>query len=419
MSESRLRPLFLNTKGLDLRQLEAFGGDLVEYQKGIMWWLGDCARAAAAQSPDNWAQCFPEGPPDMLSRCMAVAKAYPREEDRNPLASWTIHMRESSRADRIQRVQAHVDAGHTSDEARNASRPDRHARLKTIVDKGLTTDESRKMDSAEGQTENRPRWLLCCDIHYHLHRHWFSGAGVEAAVRVAEWVQRTVARLKEKGLTDVVCAFDSPTSFRKELTKDWEDRYKDRPPKDVELVQQLHLVRELLEGHGFCCMAQEGFEADDVMASYAEQFPGRITLLTADKDVRQCLSDHCNILLDVEWTEDETSGELLPDYKWLSAKEHTEKTGLRPDQWAEYQTIMGDTVDGVKGAPGIGEKGAADLIKDFGTVEEAIQAAKDDDERIKPAKRKSLVEFEEKVSVTKKLVTLKTDLKVPKNTRIT
>jgi len=392
---TRTRKRFLDCKGLTLEQLSQFGEEFCEFARDLPFWIGDMARYAESRWPDTWQQVFPEWvSPGMIDRYKGVAKAYPLEDDRRHEATFTQFMQ-------------------------NAGRADRDARLEAIVDQGLTTDESRKMDSAEGQTENRPRWLLCCDIHYHLHRHWFSGAGVEAAVRVAEWVQRTVARLKEKGLTDVVCAFDSPTSFRKELTKDWEDRYKDRPPKDVELVQQLHLVRELLEGHGFCCMAQEGFEADDVMASYAEQFPGRITLLTADKDVRQCLSDHCNILLDVEWTEDETSGELLPDYKWLSAKEHTEKTGLRPDQWAEYQTIMGDTVDGVKGAPGIGEKGAADLIKDFGTVEEAIQAAKDDDERIKPAKRKSLVEFEEKVSVTKKLVTLKTDLKVPKNTRIT
>ena len=273
-------------------------------------------------------------------------------------------------------------------------------------------------DTAERQADNRPRWLLAVDVHYHLHRHWFSGAGVEAAVRVAEWVQRTVERLKEKGLTDVACCFDSRSNFRKELTKDWEDKYKDRPAKDPELVQQLHLVRELLEGYGFACVSQDGFEADDVMASYAAQFKGRITLLSADKDMRQCLSDHVNMLLDVEWTEDETSGDLLPDYKWLSAKQHTEAKGLRPDQWAGYQCIMGDNTDNVKGAEGIGEKGAVDLIREFGTLDTTLEAAKFGDERIKPKKREALIQLAGQLDVVRQLVTLRTDLELPQNTRV-
>ncbi len=235
---------------------------------------------------------------------------------------------------------------------------------------------------------------------------------------MSSWIDRTTKRLREKGLTDVACCFDSPRNFRKELTADWEDKYKPRPPKDPELVQQLTLVRELLEGRGFCCVVVDGFEADDVMASAASQFNGRVTLLTQDKDLKQCLSDRCNLLLDVEWAEDETSGELLPDYKWLSAKQHIEDTGIRPDQWAAYQAICGDNVDGIKGVAGIGTKGAADLIKEFGTVSGAIQAAKDDDERIKPKKREALIAFEERVDVTRQLVTLRTDLVLPANTRI-
>ena len=79
---------------------------------------------------------------------------------------------------------------------------------------------------------------------------------------------------------------------------------------------------------------------------------------------------------------------------------------------------MGDNCDGIKGAAGIGEKGALDLIKEFGTIEAVIEAAKADDKRIKPKKRESLIAFEEKLEVTRKLVTLRTDLAVPVNTRI-
>ncbi len=388
---SRMKPLFLDTKGLDAAQLESFGAGLAEQQRAVNWMIGDVSRASKRLlGEDNYSQVFPEWMSvGLVQRCEAVASAFPREEDRNTLATWSQHMNVANKPNRVALVEAMV---------------------------GETSDESRKRLTEEGA--GTPRWLLAIDVNYYLHRFWYSGAGVEAAVGVAQWVQRTVERLKEKGLTDVACCFDGPNNHRKLLTADWEDKYKDRPQKDQELVQQLQLVHELLAGRNFACVLQDGMEGDDVMASYAKQFDGRVTLLSQDKDMRQCLSDTCNILLDVEWTEDETTGDARPDYKWLTAKTHTEATGIRPDQWTEYQSIMGDNVDGVKGVIGIGEKGASDLIKEFGSVEEVIAAAKDDDERIRPKKREALIEFEGKLEVTRKLVTLRTDLPLPETTRV-
>lgn len=388
---TRMRKRFLDCSGLDMEQCQSFGEGLCEQQRDVMFMLGDLARYAEAKWPDTWQQVFPEWvSPGLIARAAGVCRAYPSEADRESEATYSQYMQA-------------------------AGKPDRLKRLAEIVDKGLTTDESR---AADKQERDRPRWLLAVDVNYFLHRFWFSGAGVEAAVGVATWVQRTVERLKEKGLTDCACCFDSKVNHRKEFTKDWEDRYKDRPPKDPELVQQLNLVHELLQARGFACVSIEGMEADDCMASFAKQFPGRVTLLTQDKDCRQCLSDKCNMLLDVEWAQDETTGEHLPDYKWLSAKQHTEATGIPPGQWVEYQAIMGDATDGIKGAVGIGEKGSADLVKLFGTVEGAIAAARADDERIKPGKRKALIEFESKLEVTRKLVTLRADLTLPNTTRI-
>lgn len=371
-------------------QLESYGTGFAEWQRGCLWYIGDLARYAEARWPETYQQVFPEWiSPGLVARCKAVAQAYPKEADRNPLATWSIHMRHASFPDRKDRVQAAVDAGRTS-------------------------DEDRKVHTNSGIAS----WLLAFDVNYFTCKFWFSGAGVEAAVGVATWIQRTVERLKQKGLSDVVCCFDDRTNHRKALTEEWEDRYKDRPPKDPELGQQLHLVRELLEGRGFCCYSVEGMEGDDVMASLAKQFPGKVTLVTQDKDCRQCLSDKCNILLDVEWHEDETSGEAMPEYKWLSAKQHTEATGLTPAQWIDYQTIMGDNVDGIKGVIGIGEKGAKDLVTQFGSVEEAIAAAKAEDESIRPKKREALIEFEPKLAITRQLVTLRTDLPLPGATRV-
>ncbi len=390
---TRIRKRFLDCHGLDMQQCQSFGEGLCEQQRDVMFQLGDLVRYAEAKWPDTWQQVFPEWvSPGLLSRAAGVCRAYPQEAARQIEATYSQYMQ-------------------------NASRPDRHARLSEILEKGLTTDESRAADKQERE-EKPQRWLLAVDVSYFLHRFWFSGAGVEAAVGVATWIQRTVERMKEKGLTDVACCFDSKVNNRKELTRDWEDKYKDRPAKDPELAQQLNLVHELLRGRGLPCVLVDGYEADDVMASFAKQFAGRVTLLTQDKDCRQCLSSKCNMLLDVEWAEDESTGEAMPEYKWLSAKQHTEKTGIEPDKWVEYQTIMGDATDGIKGAVGIGEKGAADLVKEFGTVEGAIAAARADDERIKPAKRQALIEFEAKLEVTRKLVTLVDSLTIPESTRI-
>lgn len=392
---SHMQDSFFDPSNLDREKLESYGTAFAEWQKSVNWWIGDVARYArdVLHLGDNFSQVFPPWmSPGLIQRCEAVSRAYPRQEDRSPLATWSIHMTNANRPDRIERVQA-------------------------TIEKGLTTDEAREIDK-QLRSEKPQRWILCVDVSYFLHRFWFSGAGVEAAVGVATWIQRTVERMKDKGLTDVACCFDSKTNNRKELTKDWEDKYKDRPQKDPELAQQLNLVHELLRGKGLPCVLIDGYEADDVMASFAKQFPGRVTLMTQDKDCKQCLSPKCNMLLDVEWHEDESTGESLPDYKWLSAKQHTEKTGIPPEKWVEYQTIMGDATDGIKGVVGIGEKGAADLVKEFGTVEMAIAAAKAVDTRIKPAKRQALIDFEAKLEVTRKLVTLVDSLTIPEATRV-
>ena len=391
---TKMRKRFLDCSGLDMEQCQSFGTGLSEQQRDVMFQLGDLARYAESRWPDTWQQVFPEWvSPGMIARAAGVARAYPNESDRQIDATYSQFMQ-------------------------HAGKPDRLTRLAAIVEEGLTTDESRQAAKQERADQNRPRWLLAVDVNYFLHRFWFSGAAVESAVGVATWIQRTVERLKEKGLTDCACCFDSARNHRKEFTKDWEDKYKDRPPKPVELVQQLQLVQELIRGAGLACVSLDGYEADDCMASYAKQFQGKVTLLTQDKDCRQCLSDKVNMLLDVEWSEDPTSGERMPNYKWLIAKQHIEATGIPPERWVEFQAIMGDATDGIKGVLGVGEKGAADLVKLFGTVEGAIAAAKAGDERIKPAKRKSLIEFEPKAEVTRKLVTLVDTLELPTSTRI-
>lgn len=397
---SRLRKRYLDCSKMTLEEAESFGTELATLIRDIPFWFGDLARYAEARWPDTHHQVWPEWvSPGQLARNSGVCKAYPKEEDREHEATYSQYK----------------DA---------AGQPNRQALLAEIVDKGQTTDESRAAQKEDiVPPDDRPRWLLAIDVNYYLHRFWHSGAGVEAATDLSSWIQRTVSRLKQKGLTDVAACFDDRDNHRKKLTADagWDDKYKDRPPKDPELAQQLNLVRNLIEKSGIMAVSVEGMEADDVMASYAAQFEGKVTLLTQDKDMRQCLSgEKCNILLDVEWTQrDETSGDIIPEYKWLSSKLHSVGTGITPEQWTDYQCIMGDNVDGIRGVKGIGAKGAADLIRDFLTVEGVIEAAKRNDASIPPKKREALIAFEQKLSITRQLVTLKSDLTIPNSTRLT
>ena len=463
----RLFPLVFDTKDISLESLTDYANGLCEQQRDNNWQLGDAVRAAKRDlGTENWSQAFPEWySVGHLERCEAVALAYPRREDRNLEATWSIHRDNSNSPDRIALVQAHVNAGHTSDEASAAKRAEKSmlkATARAEADKANNPDLFKE----KSESTSEKRWLLACDVGYFLHKFWFSGAGVEAADGVASWIERTVERLRGKNLTDVACCFDSKTNHRKALTEGWEDRYKDRPKKDPELGQQLELVHELLEGKGFACVSIDGMEGDDVLASFSKQFPDRVSLLSPDKDLRSCLSPTCNVLVDATWKEDD-SGDMLANYLWYTAVPHErlrcrnllydtglwdvpskdkpqlglslssedwalilseesqdnapvfiEGSGLSPDGWLTMQTLMGDATDGVKGAVGVGEVLSAELVRTFGTVEACIAAAKDDNPSIKPAKRKSLIEFEPKLEITRQLVTLRTDLELPENTRI-
>ena len=473
------------TSEATMEAFEAFGSDCAEWQRGVNWYIGDLARMAERRWPDHWMQIFPEWmSPDHIARCKAVSQAY-KPVERNVLATWSIHMREANKPDRVARVQGHVDAGRTSDEARKhctdtekgamspsgetTKAPPQCLGKKRNSD-GVNQEEggSKGLQAGDARPTSNA-WLLAVDVNYYVHRFFHSGAGVEAATSVADWVERLVGRLKEKGLTDLACCFDATTNHRKALTADWAKQYKPRPPKEAELKGQIETAYNLLHGKGFACVTVADMEADDVMASFAAQFDGRVTLLTQDKDARQCLNERVNILLDVEWQEDQTSGTAIPTYKWVvgewtqEAKQPTnvashttdgcsyngaKVTGITPALWPDFQAIAGDSTDGIVGAPGIGAEGAMALVKEFGSVDAAVTAAaappanpwqsqkgpkggqqwrhkttgevkkqkKQPDDRSK--EWAALRTLGETLDVTKQLVTMRTDLAIPLTTKL-
>jgi len=421
-------------------------------QIGVMWWIGDYALAARAmakklRNPDIAFQVWPvNASPGLIDRAAAVAAAYPLK-DRNPLATWTIHKNHAKHPDRVRLVQAAVDAGQTSDENRANPAPITEP---DPPEPAVTAPAETPGPAAApaGPARKGSGWLLAVDVNYYIHRYFHSGAGVESASTFDAWLARLLERMAEKGLTDCVCCLDSPTNHRKALTEGWEHGYKPRSEKDAELAGQLNLAPTLLRARNIPVVAIDDMEADDVMASYAVKFAGRVTLLTQDKDMRQCLSATCNILLDVTWEENPETGKHLPVYKWVKARwteeqkelflkepdkkpkdtlshfddgmtySGTKVVGITPELWPHFQAIAGDSTDGIKGCEGIGGKGAMDLVHEHGTVQNIIAACKDGSANLSKKKIEAVLAFEPLAETMLRLTTLRTDLNVPMITKL-
>ena len=197
--------------------------------------------------------------------------------------------------------------------------------------------------------------------------------------------------------THFACVFDkSSYSFRNDLYPEYKAN-RDEPPED--LRPQFPLVREAAVAFHTHALEQEGYEADDLIATYARQAEAkgaRVTIVSSDKDLMQLVTDKIHMLDTMK-------------NKQIDADAVFEKFGVTPDKVIDVQALAGDSVDNIPGAPGIGVKTAATLLEEYGTVEELLERA----EEIKqPKRRQTLIEHAEQVRTSKLLVTLKDDVPV-------
>ncbi|MEM1287263.1 MAG: DNA polymerase I [Pseudomonadota bacterium] len=196
--------------------------------------------------------------------------------------------------------------------------------------------------------------------------------------------------------THLAVIFDaSAYSFRNDLYPDYK-AHRPEPPED--LRPQFPVIREAVRAFNVSCIEQEGYEADDLIATYTTQAVGagaHVSIISSDKDLMQLLI-HPGVVL-VDTMKDRRMG---PD-------EVMEKFGVAPEKMIDLQSLAGDSVDNVPGVPGIGVKTAAQLLDEFGDLESLLAGA----ETIKQKKRReNLVEFADQARISKTLVTLKTDV---------
>ncbi len=162
----------------------------------------------------------------------------------------------------------------------------------------------------------------------------------------------------------IACAFDlAGPSFRRDLAADYKAN---RTPMPPDLVEQVPFVHQACEALGVPILSYERYEADDVLATLARQAVETgldAVIVTGDKDFFQLVDDRILVY------------NPRDEGTWFDADGVREKFGVRPDQVVDVLALMGDAIDNVKGVPGIGEKGARDLIATHGSLDALIAAA--------------------------------------------
>ena len=186
-------------------------------------------------------------------------------------------------------------------------------------------------------------------------------------------------------------------TFRNEIYPEYKAH---RPEAPEELRPQFAIVREATRAFGFPSIESEGFEADDLIATYAKVARAQnwnVVIVSSDKDLMQLIRD----------------GVALQDplkNKPIGEAEVFEKFGVPPHQVIDVQALAGDSSDNVPGAPGIGVKTAAQLIQEYGNLENLLERAGE----IKQNKRReTLQNFAEQIRISKKLVTLDENVPLP------
>jgi DNA polymerase I len=197
--------------------------------------------------------------------------------------------------------------------------------------------------------------------------------------------------------THLAVVFDkSEKTFRTEMYPDYKAHRPD-PPDD--LRPQFKYVREAVQAFDLPCLEQDGFEADDLIATYVREAceaGATATIVSSDKDLMQLVTDGV-IMFDT-----------MKDKK-IGRAEVIEKFGVPPEKVIDVQALIGDSTDNVPGVPGIGVKTAAQLIGEFGDLETLLFRAP---EIRQEKRRQSLIEHAELARISKKLVTLDDHVKL-------
>lgn len=218
-----------------------------------------------------------------------------------------------------------------------------------------------------------PAPLLVVDAPFLLYRSFFAlpesikgldGHPVNALLGAANNLLRVIADVSPRAV--VVCFGAESAPYRVQLYPGY---HADRPPMPEPLAWQFEHGPRLLEGLGWKVESSDDYEADDLLGTYSQveaAAGGETLLLTGDRDMYQCVDAHTRVL----YLKQGSAG-----FETVDVDEVERRYGIKPAQVPDFIALRGDPSDGLPGAPGIGEKTAADLLRRHGSLDAVIAAA--------------------------------------------
>ena len=266
------------------------------------------------------------------------------------------------------------------------------------------------MDTRAGQAaaaNNQPGHIYLVDGSAYIFRAYHAlppltrksdGLPTGAVAGFCNMLAKLVEDARDDGEVDYFAViFDAAReTFRNEIYPEYKAH---RPPPPEDLVPQFPLVKRASQAFNLATIEMPGYEADDIIATYARQAREagmHVTIVSSDKDLMQLVG----------------AGVVMLDpmkQRVIGPDQVQEKFGVGPNKVVDVQSLCGDATDNIPGVPGIGIKTAALLINEFGDLEGVLQRA----EEIKqPKRRQNLIEHAELARVSRQLVTLKDDVPV-------
>ncbi|MBL4926950.1 DNA polymerase I [Fuscibacter oryzae] len=211
------------------------------------------------------------------------------------------------------------------------------------------------------------------------------------------WSELSSGSAGKAKATHIAVIFDAGSkTFRNDIYPEYKAN---RPELPEDLRPQFPLTRDATRAFNVACIEIQGFEADDIMATLARQAQeagGDCTIITSDKDMMQLVGPGVGLYDPMK-------------QRPIGEAEVIEKFGVGPDRVVDVQSLAGDSVDNVPGAPGIGLKTAALLINEYGNLESLLARA---GEIKQPKRRETLVDNAAQIRLSRELVTLKRDVPV-------
>jgi DNA polymerase-1 len=244
--------------------------------------------------------------------------------------------------------------------------------------------------------------LLLIDGHALLHRAYHAIPGMTSPSGFPTGAIYGFLSMFFKALSDIkpthtLVVFDVPgPTFRDKIATDYKAH---RKPADKEMTDQLPKLKEILDALNIPVFEKSGFEADDLLGIIADKTPKDMLniIVTGDLDLLQLIDNHTQVYrFKIGFS----------DIQIFDMDSMLKTYGINPSQWVDYKAIKGDASDNIPGVPGIGEKGALDLIKTFGSLEEVYQAVEKNDPRIKSGTLKKLIVGKDKAILSQKLATI-------------